>query len=416
MLWSYPDRLRPRVSRPACRRLPLAALALLAAVPAAHGADVYIQPAASLTVEGDTNLDLDPGEKTRTEGNLVSASSIIGIATPDSDSYIRPRVEYRNYPDDHDDDRVEGYLDFNSTFRSQRSTTAVYGTLEHLDELNAELPSALYDNLIPVSPTSPETGKAVVGATRDSALIVPNYNFKYSPLLGFGLSGLYQRIDYSPSDPDAHVDFAYYFGKASATWTLGPRSELSFGGFDSKYEATRYFSDARGEGGTLDLDTDWSPLFSTSASVVYEHVAVDTAIPIPFTGSKNAYGATVSATYKTQVSQYRLNAGQLITPYGGGSLYLADQLRAQYDHEFTARWSLTTALLAIHNKGITSNLDGDGRTYLQTVLEATWNMTPTLYLTGGAQYMWEKYQVYMSGSADTRIYLRIGYKGLAPRR
>src|ERR1700677_3742271 len=126
MSWSYPDRLRRRVSRPVCRRLPLAALALLAMEPAAHGADVYIQPAASLTVEGDTNLDLDPGEKTRTEGNLVSASSIIGIATPDSDSFIRPRVEYRDYPDDHGDDRVEGYLDFNFTFRTLRSTTAVY--------------------------------------------------------------------------------------------------------------------------------------------------------------------------------------------------------------------------------------------------------------------------------------------------
>jgi hypothetical protein len=391
-------------------------LAGLAIQPAARAADVYIQPAGSLTVTGDTNLDLDPGQKTRTEGNLVSASSIIGIATPDSDSYIRPRVEYRNYPEDSGDDRVEGYLDFNSTFRTLRSSTAVYGSLEHLDELNAELPSALYDNLNPVSPTSPDTGKAVIGATRDSALVVPNYNFRYSPLLGFGVSGLYQRIDYSPNDSFSHVDFAYYFGKASATYTLSPRSELSIGAFDSKYEATRYFSDARGAGGTLDLDTNWTPLFSTTGSVVVEHVAVDTAIPNPFRGSKDAFGATVSATYKTLVSQYRLNAGQLVTPSGGGSLFYSDQIKAEYDRDLNYRWSVTGAILALHNRGITSNLDVDNRTYLQTLAEASYNLTATWYLQGGVRYMWEKYQINTSGAADTRIYIRIGYKGLPPRR
>ena len=141
-------------------------------------------------------------------GSVLTPPHIIGIATPDSDSFIRPRVEYRNYPEDSGDNRVEGYLDFNSTLRTQRSSASVYGTLEHLDEFNAELPSALYDNLNPSSPTSPETGKSVIGATRDSALVVPKYNFKYSPLWGFGVSGVYQRIDYSPNDDIAHVDFA----------------------------------------------------------------------------------------------------------------------------------------------------------------------------------------------------------------
>jgi len=384
--------------------------------PAANAAEVYNQPAGSLTVEGDTNLDLDPGQRTRTEGNLVSASDLIGIATPDSDSFIKPRVEYRNYPQDSGDDRVEGYLDFNSTWRTQRSSAAVYGTVEHLDEFNAELPSALYDNLNPVSPTSPETGKAIIGATRDSALVVPRYNFKYSPLCGFGVSGVYQRIDYSPSDDIAHVNFAYYFGQASATWTLGPRSELSFGAFDSRYEAIRYYSNAKGTGGTLDLDTAWTPLLSTTASLIYDHVNVDTSIPTLFRGSKDAFGATASVAYKTQISQYRMDAGQYVTPSGGGSLFYTDQIKAEYDRDLGPRWSITGALLALKGRGITSYLQVDNRTYVQTLAEVVWNLTPTWYLQGGARYMWEKYQFNLSGAADTRIYFRIGYKGLPPRR
>jgi hypothetical protein len=393
-----------------------AAVASAAAAPT-FAADVYYQPQASLTVEGDTNLDMDPGSRSRTEGNVVSLATVIGIATPTSDSTIRPRVEYRDYPEDSGDNRFEGYLDFNTTQRWQRSTASVFGSLEHRDEVNAEFNSALYDPINPVSPTSPQTGRAEVGATRDSGLLVPSYTYKFTPVIGAGVSGIYQHVNYSPNDDIDHVNFNYYLGKAELTWSVTQRSELSFGGFDSKYQATRADIHATGSGGTVDLDTSWTPLWSTTLSAVYEHANVTETQPEVLNSTANAWGATVSVTYKSQVGQLRLNAGRLITPSSGaGALYVNDQIKTQYDRELSERFSFTAALIGLRNRGITGNVAGDDRKYLQSVIEAKWMLTRTWFVQGGYQYSWQKYEVDPDGAANNRVYVRIAYQGLGPQR
>jgi hypothetical protein len=420
---------------PARRGLPLGAPLLLMVAPLglapslSVAAEWYMQPAGSLTVEGDTNLDLDPGERVRTEGNLVSLSSIFGVATATDDFQVRPRIEYRDYPNDTSDNRVEGYLDFNGTLRWSRSSATVYGSLEHRDEFNAELNNALYDNFNPISPTSPETGRTVVGGTRDSALVVPSYNFKISPVFGWSLSGVYQKVNYAPNNTYEWVDFDYYFGKASFTWNVTQRDELSFGAFGSKYEATRFDSHATGEGLAIDWSSDWTPLISTGVSLVDERLRLneiqpaadettDVTQPVVITpavginNTANSWGATVSATYHTQLSQFRLNGGRLITPTGAGALYVQEQLKFQYDRDVTYRLGVTGALIALKDHGISANVVGDDRSYVQSVVELKWGLTRTWYILGGYQYMWQKFQLDPTGAADNRIYIRVGYQAL----
>jgi hypothetical protein len=405
----------PRVNMNVAPRVLCAALVM--AAPPLFAAEWYVQPNATLTVEGDSNLEMQPGTKTRTEGNLAMASALVGITSPTSDTAIRPRIEYRNYPEDSQDNRLEEYLDFHSSMSGQRSSGSIFGSLQHRDEFNAEFNSALYDNFYPTPPpTSAETGKATVGATRDSAFVVPSYNFRFSPLLAAGLTGIYQKVNYSPNDSSGHVDFEYYFGKAAASWTLSPRSELSFGGFGSKYEATRYNSNATGSGAVVDFDTNWTPLFSTTLETVYQHSDINTSIPTPLITTSNAWGATVSVAYKTQISRLRLDAGRSITPSGGGAVFTADQIKTQYDRDLSERLSVTGAVIGLKNHSLASNQLYNNRNYVETVVEAKWNLTRTWYLQGGYQYSWEKFEVEPGGAANNRVYIRLGYLGLPPQR
>ncbi len=391
--------------------------ALVMAAPRLFAAEWYVQPNATLTVEGDSNLEMQPGYKTRTEGNLAMASALIGITSPTSDTTIRPRIEYRNYPEDSQDNRLEEYFDFNSSMSGQRSSESIFGSLQHRDEFNAEFNSALYDNFYPTAPpTSPETGKATVGATRDSAFVVPSYNFRFSPLLAATVTGIYQKVNYSPNDSSGHVDFEYYFGKAAASWTFSPRSELSFGGFGSKYEATRYNSNATGSGAVVDFDTNWTPILSTTFEAVYQHTDINTSIPPPLITTSNAWGATASVAYKTQISRLRLDAGRMITPSGGGAVYTADQIKTQYDRDLSERLSVTGAVIGLKNSSLVASQNANDRKYLETVLEMKWNLTRTWYLQGGYQYSWEKFDIYQTGAANNRVYIRVGYLGLPPQR
>jgi hypothetical protein len=392
----------------------LFAAAALAAAPVL-AAEVYLQPIATLTAETDSNLDLDPSVKQEVQGYLLDAATIIGIATQESNTIFRPRIVYRYYPQESADNRLEAYLDLNTSYRTQRSTASLVGSIEHLDQFNAELTSALYNDVNPVQPP-PDTGKVTVGATRDSAILDPKYVYNFTPIIGAGVSGQYQVVNYSPAGDTSHVDFDYYQARAFLTWTYSQTSDVSFGGYGSKYEATHFASRATGSGATMDLNTTWTPLLSTKASVIYQHTNIDDVLPTPLNTQNNAWGASVAAIYKTQVDQFRLNAGRSISPSGGGAVFDVDRLQFQYDRIFGPRLSFTGALVGLRTHALTANIAGDDRKYAQTILEAKWKMTPTWFVQGGYQFAWQKYQYDLTSGINNRFYIQIGYQGLGQER
>jgi len=381
----------------------------------AFAAEIYVQPSAQISAEADTNLDLQPasypGSIRTVEGYIADAAAVISIATPNSSAAIRPRIDYRDYPTDSADNRLEEYLDLNAAFKSQRGKGSVYLGYQRRDEFNAELSSALYDQFNPVHPTSPETGRTIRGATRESLILLPDYNYSITPLTAAGVSGVYQQLNYSPNNTFSAVDFDYYQAKAYLRWTLDRRNDLTLGGYGSKYNATHFDSRATAGGGTLTLDTSWSPLLSTTAGVVYQRTNIDTTIPSPLKKVANPWGATFSAVYKAAVDQFRMDAGRVITPSGGGGIYVNDQLQFEYDRNFSQRLLFTGAVIARRDRGLTSNVSGDDRTYVRTVVDMKWMIRPTWYVEGGYQYMWQKYQLDPDGAANSRIYIRFGYQG-----
>jgi hypothetical protein len=375
-------------------------------------AQVFVQNTASVGAETNSNLDLTPGGDSETTGYIVNASSLIGIATPNSSTTIRPRVDYRNYPTDSADDRVEAYVDFNSAYRSQRTTAGIYGTLDHRDELNAEMTQAVYDEVNPVYPTAPQTGRTVRGITRDSAILLPSYSYNLGQLLAVGLSGIYEKFGYSPEDDSRYVDFTYYQAKASLIWTLNQKSDLSFGAYGNKYSATHFDSTANATGGSLELNTSWTQLFSTRASVVLQHSSIDSGIPPIFNGTVNAWGGALTAIYKTETNQFRADLSRNLTPSGGGSVYYNNQLQFEYSRKITARLAVTTAAVYLQNRAMTAAVSDNGRNYLRSVVDVKWMMSRLWFVQGGYQYTWQKYQLDPDGAANNRIYLRFGYQGL----
>jgi hypothetical protein len=389
----------------------LIVLPAIAAAPA-FGAQFWQQPIGYLGVEQNSNLDLTPGGQGSSMGYVGSLADIIGIGTPETTTTIKPRIDYREYPNDTSDNRLEGYLDFDSSYKSQRSSANIFGEIDHRDELNAELSQAVYDDVNPNAPTQPQTGRTQTGATRDSGYVVPSYAFNVTQRVAVGASGMYQKVNYSPNDDVRYVNFDYYQGKLFTTWTFTQNSDLTFGAYENHFNATRYDSSAKAEGGSVDLSTSWTPLFSTRAGIVVQHSEIDNLIPPAFNGSVNTWGGSFSAIYKGEVQQLRADLSRNITPSGGGSVYVNEQAQLEYDRRITQRLTLTTAALYLRNRGLTPGFNENARNYLRTVVEGKWMITPTWFVQGGYQYLWQKYTENPDGAANNRIYLRIGYQGL----
>ncbi|MEA3175039.1 MAG: hypothetical protein QOF42_2450 [Gammaproteobacteria bacterium] len=389
----------------------MAAVSLLGAT-CANAADVFIQPNAYIGAETNSNLDLTPGGQAEVTGYNATVASIIGIATPNSAITFKPRLDYRDYPTDRGDDRLEEYLEFNGGWKGQRSNAGISGNYDHRDEFNAELQTATFDEINPVQPTAPQTGRTVTGGTRNSFYVLPTYTYDLTQRFAAGVSGLYQKVNYSPNDDARFVDFNYYQGKAFVVWTLNQKSDLNFGGYYNDYNATRFFSKASATGASVDLNTSWSPLLTTRASVTYQRSDIQAGQAPAFAGSLNVWGGAMSAVYKGETTQLRGDLSRLITPSGGGSVYVVNQAQVEYDRKLTQRLSFIGAVIYQQDRALTANVAGDGRNYLRTLLDIKWMMTRTFYIQGGYSYTWQQYQLDPDGAANNRFYLRFGYQGM----
>jgi hypothetical protein len=412
---SFPDRSMRRRTLEVAASLTVGTMLTLARMPAS-AAEFYIQPIASIQAENDSNLDLQPGGGTpEVQGYLADAAALITIATLDSSTTLRPRVIYGEYPKDPGDDHLEGYLDINSTYKTQLSVASLTGSIEHEDLFNAEITPAFYND-VTAAPAPVDTGKTLDGATRDSVLLYPRYVYSFTPVVGAGVAGEYQAARYNPPEVTSFVNFNYYEGEAFLKWTYSQLSTLTVGGYGSYYDATRFTSHATGSGAKADFETHWSPLFTTDISAAVQHTTLLDTLPIPLNTEVNTWGAEFSAQYKLQTSQFRFDVARTISPWGGGSLYILDRLQLQYSRSFNTRLTLTGALIALKTDGLTANISEDDRKYGQAAIDVKWMMTRTFFVQGGYQYAFQKYEYFTDSADNNRVYIRFGYQGLPLQR
>lgn len=379
-------------------------------------AQVYVQPTATITAEYDSNLDMETSGARANEGNIIDASALFGISTPTSDTNLQPQVLYDDYPRETSLNRVQGLLDFNSRFSTQRSSFSIYGRLEYLNEIVAELPTALYNNVNPPSPTSPQTGQVNSGVTRQNVYVVPKYTLDLTQRSSVGASGVFQRISFSVTNPFYLVDFDYEEAQLFIAHNFSPRTSVTLGAYGAHYEATTIDSNATSDGATADYDYRWSQLARFELSMKYQHSNIDAVQPIPFRGNANTLGADLSGVWQWRISQLRFDVGRIVTPSGGGGLYVNDQVQGEYDRNLSERLSFTGALLYTRSRGLTANVRTFNRDYGQALLSLKWMMTRTFFLQGGASFTSLHYYLTPGTPTNDRVFVTVGYQGLPPQR
>jgi hypothetical protein len=411
---SFPE---PGAAGPALGACACIALALLAArtVPAA---ELWWQPIVSLESELNSNLDLQPPPNTKINGYIGDAEAIMGVSTPTSETIIHPRVDYRDYPSDTQDNRLEEFLDLTSSFRTARSKGGVYMDLQRRDDLFAERDTAFYNYFTPPPPTAPDTGHTVTGAVRTSVLLVPDYSYSVTPLTSLGVSGVYQQFNYSPDNSFDAVNFRYYQARSYLRHDLDQQNDITFGVYASQYEATHIDSQANAGGVSVNFDRSWTPLLTTGIQGSYQRTLINLneyngpLVSAFFKDTSNTWGMRVNGQYKGEIQQFRLDAGRIITPSGGGGVYVSEQVRFQYTRQVTPRFTLDTAAIALKNHGLTSNLAGSDRTYYRLGVDLKYLMSRNFFVQGGYEYFWQRFQFQDFSADNNRIYVRFGYQGL----
>ena len=396
------------------------AAATLAAVPTGivFGAQTYVTPQAELRVENNDNFDLTPDGSSDSDvyGYIADLQALIGIATPRSDTSIRPRIRLQEYPDREDIEKLEAFFDLRSKYEWERSDLLTLARYSRQDSYNADRQSGEFDPLNPEDPDVLDSSQTLVGETRTRVELRPTFTHSLTERTRLGILAEYQAVRYDSDGPDEQTDYDYLLGQGFVSWALDPRSDLSVGAYAAKYEATDDSSETDTLGGSVGYAYRWSEVAGLQTELFYEENDITDFFPVAAEETTSGWGGTATAYWTGEVSETRISVGRTFAPTGSGGKSEVDQLRVQYDRDLSERLSfLGAARYQQRNSLSTSGQDND-RDFARVDLSLKWFFDPTWFVQGGYSYIWEDRES-ASGSADNnKLFLSVGYKGLARQR
>ncbi|MGH8322601.1 MAG: hypothetical protein ACRETD_02195, partial [Steroidobacteraceae bacterium] len=321
------------------RRVGLIGAACAAAAwgPPAHAALEYFVPRVEATAESDSNIDLDPTRKTHAYGYGGLVLADIGVATPRSDTAIRPELNYLRYPDQTGISQLDSRLDLRSEFATQRSQFTLYGRFDREDTTYAELSPAIYNTLDPNVRPNPDTGLVREGVISTMFYLAPSYLYRLTPRLSFATDAYYQREAYSDTAQSTGLgNFNFYQLNLGLVQRLDENSSFRYGPYASRFESGGV-ADTNAYGLKLGYDRKWSRTVSMELSVNAERDKTTQTLPVPFDGSTTQWGVAVSLVKQGEISTTRLTVDRVLSPSGAGAKVATDELRLQYDRHLSER-------------------------------------------------------------------------------
>jgi hypothetical protein len=395
-------------------------VALIAAAPAG-AADIYYQPIVQLSTQYNTNLDLAslPADKRGAEGYYADAATIVGIATPTTETTLEPRLLYNYYPSASDRNRLEAFLNGNGRYAWQRDRININGTFDHRDDVNAEQPGAADTNTVNpgTGNTTPTTGVTAVGVTRDYLILDPTYTHLLTPLSGIGLSGEYQRMSYSKEDGN-HIGFDFYQAKLFYSRTVDLRTDFSVGVYGNYYESQFLVAHSNSGGVQANGGYNWTQTLHSNLMVEVQETqfhenrgdAGNTSV------TSHPWASVFTTTYDAQTSKYTFSLGRTIYPSSAGGLYQTDQVRGQYDKDFTQRLHFTGAIRIFRDRNVSGVVNDNYRNYGTGNLRVQYMLTQRLFVATAYTYVYQKYRFDLNSADANVINVSFGYRGLDRQR
>ncbi|TAK51511.1 MAG: hypothetical protein EPO25_16270 [Gammaproteobacteria bacterium] len=411
---SYPDNLRAVVA---------AALGVLVAGPVL-AAQTYVVPRVELRAEHNDNFGLAVADNPDSSvfGIILDAEALIGIATPRSQTTLRPRVRLQEYPDLDDLELmdnftpVEAYLDLRSTYRWQRANLEWYGRFQRQDSYNVENPGGAFDPLDPGGGDTANGAGLRVGETRTQFQLRPTFQFQATERTQLGLSVDYGSVNHDSGGEQQRLDYDHWTIDGFVTWKLSPLSELTAGAYLGKYETEGSISETETVGGQLGFTHRWSEATGIEAVVFHESSDVTDFVPVRVDATNSGWGATVTGWHQREVSVFRFSAGRRFVPSDDARRAEIDQFRLQYDRNLSQRLAFKGALRYETRNSPLPTARSDDRDYARADLSLEWRMTEKWYLGGGYSYIWNDREQAAGSASNNKLFIAVGYRGLAPPR
>lgn len=362
--------------------LPLTTLLVL--MPVTSGAQQWlVTPEIEIAAQHVENPRLEEEEETKSiTGGLVDMGLALQRNSPTSSFVLRPAVTVYRYPDDPDEDSEAYFLDFDAGREGQRSSWRIRGNYHQQQVFHGETTTSDVDDFIE-DDVQTGTGRTFDRRQRDLWRVAPGLTVEFTELTSLEVDLTYLDVSYDQQELGEAVDYRDMRIDTALVRALSQYNRIEFAVFASRYDPVSLPRETDRAGARVGYRQSTSDISTFFVEVGAQEAQAQSALDPELEISETSFLWNVGYEHQLEVTRWRFDLGQDVTPSGSGLLE-RDLYRAVMEHQLQPRWSVQLAALFM-NTGRIAGQDAvslSERDYLQGSATLAYQITPSWTVQG----------------------------------
>ena len=346
-----------------------------------------------------------PGTEVEVSGGETDAQVAFRTLDPRTQIEITPRILATYFPDEQDDDSVDGYLDGRFEDVTPRRRMGVTGSFAHETVTRSELPEGGDVGGGDLgNPATGDSGRFIEHNKRDYLSVSPFISYDVTQRQRLDFNAYYLQADFEKQLENAQQDFSEEGVDAGWGYRFSERSSLSVHALASRYETT---FDTDAYGAYLQWDTNF-----TENSRVYVRVGAQQTEPENGASDTNAIGG-IGGSWNNQRNTLFLDLTRTVEPVSAGTVVERYQLRMRIHHDVSPRIALMLGARASHDDSIDPASTFATRKYVAAEGGFEWRVLRDFAVTATYSYRWQEYADELSDRSANGFLVGFVYE---PRR
>jgi len=331
---------------------------------------------------------------------------------------IVPRIHSSFFPDDHEDQSTDGYLNIGGNYHFLRGTLS--GTASYANEtvISSELLPADFAGVSLGQVIGEGTGRISIHNRRQLEQVAPKFTFDLTPRYHLVTDAVIEAASYSNNLSGSagltaaqqaeyvQVGFKNFYGSAGLQYDITQRQDIIWRLLGSEFmpdhatvlgtgpTATPINSDSTNTeryGAEAQWDTKPNDVMQTYVRLGINEVHADTAVDGVINKTLLVGGAGVVWTY--QLSQYIIDAVRDLSPSAAGAVIQQDEVRGRMMRALQPRLYAVLAARYVRVRGASQTILGvQGSDYAAASVGLQYQITPNYRLATEYDYTWQKFE------------------------
>lgn len=374
----------------------------LAAASTASAANWEVAPRVEAGYRYSDNYHLDPpGTEVDVSGGEADGRVTFRTLDPRTQVEITPRVQATYFPDEPDDDSVDGFLDASFVDVTPRRRIGVVGAFSHQNVLRSELPDGDDAGGDLGEPIDGDSGRFVEHNTRNYYRVAPFVRYDVTQRQHFELEAHYLQADFEKQLANAQQDYSETEVTAGWGFRYSERSSVSLNALALRYETT---FDTDAYGAFVQWDTNF-----TEQSRFYVRAGAQQTEPENGARDTNAI-AGIGGQWNNQRNTLLVDLTRDVEPISAGTVVERYQLRMRIHHEVSPRVALMLGARASRDEEIEAGGGYPTREYVAMEGGFEWRVMRNFAVTATYGYRWQEYADELSDRSANGFLIGLVYE------